>query len=70
MDIGQPKITALKAEREFGVFKAKQVQDRGVNVMHVTAVFDRAEPQFVRLPKNPPGLYAAAGKPHGEGIDV
>src|SRR6266487_158205 len=65
VDVSQPEITALKAEGEFGVFQAEQVQDRGMNVMHVTPVFDWAETQFVRLPKNTPGLHAAAGKPHG-----
>ena len=60
----------MKAEGAFGVFEAEQVQNRGVNVMHVTPVFDRAETQFVRLPKNTSGLHAAAGKPHGEGVDV
>ena len=38
--------------------------------MHVTPVLDRAETQFVGLPKNAPGLHAAAGKPHGESVNV
>src|SRR5439155_11503428 len=38
VDVRQPEITALRAEGQFGVFEAEQVQNRGVNVMHVTPV--------------------------------
>src|SRR5436189_3178545 len=38
--------------------------------MHVDAILDRAEAQFIRRADADAGPCAAAGEPHGEGVDV
>ena len=40
MHIRQPKIAALEAVGEFEVVQAQQVQDGGLEVVDVDAVFD------------------------------
>src|ERR1051325_10060402 len=55
LDVGQPKIAALKPEREFFVIEAEQVQDGRVEIVDVDAVFDGVEAEFVGLAEDGAG---------------
>ena len=67
-DIREPEIPTLESIRQFGVIETEKVQDRGVQVMDMDAVFDHIEPQLVALSDCDARPYAAAGHPHREGI--
>ncbi len=49
MHVGEAEVAALEAEGELLVVEAEQVQDRGVEVVDVDAVFDGAEAELVGL---------------------
>ena len=46
-DVGQAEVAALEAEGELQVVEAEQVQDRGLQVVDVDAVFDGVEAELV-----------------------
>src|ERR1051325_3645822 len=46
------------------------MENSGVKIVDVDAVFDRLEAQFVGLADNRAGLDAPAGQPHREGVNV
>ena len=52
------------------MIEAEQMQDRGVQVMHMHLVFDHVEAQVVALAKGDSWFDAASGHPHGEGVRV
>ena len=56
MDVGEAEVAALEAEGQLLVVEAEQVQDRGVEVVDVDAVFDGAEAEFVGLAEDGAGL--------------
>ena len=62
--VGQPEVTALEAVDQFPVIDAQQVQQRGVEVVHVEDVFDRFVAEFVGGAVSDPALDATAGHPH------
>src|SRR5437870_8975373 len=64
VDVGEPEIAALEAISEFGVVKAEEVQQRGVQVVDVDTIFGHVESELVGLAQSGPGLDAAAGQPH------
>jgi len=67
-DVGQPKVAAGEAEGEFGVVEAEEVQDRGVQVVDVDAVFDGFVAEFVGRAVQRAPLHAAAGQPLVKGL--
>ena len=62
--VGEPEVAAAVAERQFLVVDPHQVQDRGVQVVHVHAVLDGIHPEFVGRSVNVSALHSAAGEPH------
>src|SRR5688572_21355049 len=70
MHIREAEVAALEAEGEFGVFDPEEVEDGGVKVVDVDAVFDRVEAEFVRLADDGAAFDATAGQPHGESVNV
>ena len=52
------------------VVEAELVEEGGVQVADVDGMFDGAEAEFVGDAERDAGFEAAAGHPHGEGVDV
>src|SRR4051812_13890018 len=69
-DVGQSEISALESVGQLGVIEAEQVEDRGVKVVDMHPVLDDAEAEIIGLPVGDPGLDAAAGHPHREGVGM
>ena len=70
MDIGETEVPSLETKGEFGVINAEQVEQSGVNIVHVGLVGDRVEAEFVGLAEDLARFHAATGEPHGEGVDM
>src|SRR4051812_34947886 len=70
MDLGQPKITSLKAERKFFMIQSQKMQHGRVEIVNVHRIFHRVEAELIRLTNTLAGLHSTAGHPHGEGIDM
>ena len=49
MHIGQPKIAALKTERQAFMIQAEQMQNRRVQIVNMNAVFHRIKTEFIGL---------------------
>src|SRR5262245_24425878 len=52
------------------MLQAQEVQNGGVKVVYMRAIFGGAEAQFVRFAKRVAGFYSTAREPHAEGVDV
>src|SRR5262245_53066377 len=63
VDVGQTIVAAGMAEREPFVIQAEQMEDRGVEVMHVDPVFGNGNAILVRRPVDDPAFHSAAGQP-------
>ena len=63
VDVGEAEVTALILERQSFVVDAQQVQQRGVEVVHVDALLDDVVAVVVRAPHDGTALGAAAGHP-------
>ena len=48
-DIGEPEVSTLESIGQLGVIETENVQDCGVQVVDMDAVFDHVESQFVAL---------------------
>ena len=70
MHVGQTEWPALEPVGQLGVIEAQQMQDRGVQVVHVHLVFRDIEAELVAFAERESRLDAAAGQPHREGIRV
>lgn len=66
MNIGQPIVAALKPICQFEVIDAKQVQHRGLQVVHVHRVFSDVVAEIVGRTVRYPGANATAGKPNSK----
>ena len=64
--VRQPEVAAAVLIGQLGVIDAHQVQDRGVQVVHVHRLLDRLEPEVVGRAVGDAALHAAAGEPHAE----
>ena len=60
-DVGEPKVAAAVAVGQPFVIQAHEVQDRGVQVVNMHAIFDRLHAQFVGRTVNEASLDAPAG---------
>ena len=47
LDVRKAKIPALEAVSEFCVFESKQIEERGVQIMHMHLVLDDVETKFI-----------------------
>ncbi len=65
MDVGEAEVAALEAEGEAGVVETEEVQERGVQVVDVHAVFDRVEAEVVGGAERQARLDPVAGHPVG-----
>ena len=70
MDVGQAEISALETIGQLGVVEAEQVQDRGVQVVHVNEVLYDVEAEIVGCPDGDAGFDTAAGQPHRKGVGM
>ena len=53
-------------KRESEVIEAQEVQDRGVNIVHVIRLLDSTQTNFVGRANGLTGLYTAARHPYSE----
>src|SRR5260221_7395060 len=63
VDIRKPKVAPLGTEGELRVLEAEAVEDRGLKVVNVHAIFGDAVAHFVGRAVRDAGLDAAAGHP-------
>ena len=70
MHIRQTEIATLEAERQFQMIEPQEMEDRRLEIMDMHAILRGSESQFVGRADVCSGPYAAAGEPHGEGVDV
>lgn len=70
VDVGEAKVAAGVAEGEFFVVQAEQVEDGGVEVVHVEFVFNGLISPFVGGAVGMAGSDAAAGQPNGESLRI
>ena len=66
MDIRQPHIPSTETERLKSVIDAKQVQHRGVQVVHLNFVLHRSITEFVGCTVNRSSFDSASGHPDGK----
>src|SRR5262249_38008353 len=62
--IRQPEIPATVLIRELRVIDAKQIQDRGVEIMHVRFLLDGLVPELIRRAVSHAAFNAAPGQPY------
>ena len=70
MHIRQTEVAAGVAECEAFVVEAQQMQNRGMQVVHVNSLFDRIPAEFISGTVYIAALDATASQPHGETIVV
>ncbi len=63
VDIREPIIAPIVAEREPLVIEPEQMQQRRVQIVHVDFILHRAVAKFIRRPVFDAGLHAAAREP-------
>jgi hypothetical protein len=68
--VGKPEVPALKAVRQFRMVEAHQVQDGGLQVVHVHRVFGDVVAEFVGGSERKAALDASAGHPDRERVRV
>src|SRR4051812_42621832 len=66
LNVRQPEGPALELVSETGMVDPERMQDRRVQVMHVSGVFDDIVRVIVCLAEGHARLYASAGEPHRE----
>lgn len=65
MDVGEAEITPLESVGELMVIHAKEVQESGVQVVHMNLVFSGIETEIIRTAVDCAGLNAATRHPNG-----
>jgi hypothetical protein len=65
MDVGEAEITPLESVGKLMVIHAEEVQESGVQVVHVDFVFSGIETEIIRPAIDGPGLDAPACHPNG-----
>jgi len=70
VNVREAEVAALEAEGELFVVQAGQVQNRGVQVVDVRAVFHGVEAKFIGLADDRTGFCATAGELHCERVNV
>ena len=68
--VGQAKLSTLEAVGELQVIQAEKLKDGSLDIMNVEPIFRGAEAELVGGAHGDPGFGAAAGEPHGVGVDV
>src|SRR5215475_933027 len=70
VDIGEPEVAALEAIGQLLVVEAEEMEQGGVEVVHMDTVPGGVESEFIRFAEGDPRADAAAGQPNGEAIWV
>ena len=70
VDVGQAKVTAGMAEGQLLMVEAEQVQQRGVEIVHVHPVLHRRVAKRVGCSVGQSAFHAAAGHPHCEALGM
>ena len=70
MHVGEPEVATLKAVGEQFVVNAHQVQNGGVQVVHMDTTFDDVRAKVVGGAVNVPRLDASTSHPNGEAACV
>jgi len=68
--VGKTEVASGVAVGQLFVIKAEEVQDSGVEIVHVHGVLDRLESELVGLAVLQPSFSPAARHPHGEAVVV
>ena len=63
MHIGESIVAALKPEGQTSVIHSQQVQQGGVEVVHMDGIFGDIKSEFIGLPMDMPRPYATASQP-------
>src|SRR5258706_451099 len=70
VDIREAELPALETVGQLLVIDAEQVQDGGLEVMHMHRVFYRVEGKLVRFAVAEARLHARARHPHRKGVGM
>ena len=68
--IGQAEIATGVPERQAFVVEAKQMQDGGVQIVHVNFALNRSIAVFVRRAMHDPSFHTAPDKESGEAVGI
>lgn len=66
VNIGQTIISSLKTKRQFFVIETQQMQNCGVQVMHMNRILGHIKPEIICGTNRNPWLDASASQPHGK----
>ena len=69
-DVGEAEIAAGGVEREPTVIEAEQVENGGVEIVHVHGILDGGVAEFVGLAEGKPVAHAATGEPNSEALGI
>ena len=70
MHVGQPSLNPVVIKRQPGVIDSKQVQDRGVKIMHVHGILGRLPANLVGSAIGHTVPQARSGQPNAEGVSI
>lgn len=70
MNVGEAEVAASVTEGEPLVIEAKQVEERGVEIVNVDFVFDGLKAEFVGRPVDVAAPNTTARQPHGEPVMI
>ena len=69
-DVGETEISPAVAVGQFGVVDAHQIENGGVDVVHVDRLFDGLEAEVVGGSVGDAALYTTTGEERREGVNV
>ena len=69
-EIGELFIPAIVKVPELILFEAEKMQKGRVEIAHMVAVANSAQPEFVGFAHDAPAFCASTGKPHGEAVRI
>jgi hypothetical protein len=69
-DVGEAHVAAVVEVGEFGVVEPEQVEDGGMEIVHLLGLVDGFEAVFIGGADDGAAFDAAAGEPDGEALRV
>ncbi len=70
MDVSQAEAAAVEGKGQLFVIKPHEMEDGGVEVVHVDGPLHHLAPEFVGFTEGESWFHAGAGEPDGEGIGI
>src|SRR5258708_2606304 len=70
LDVGEPKIAALKFVSQLCMIEAKQFQNRGMQIVDMHPVFDNVKSNIVGASESDSRFDSAAGHPDGKSLGM